>query len=86
MCNMEMGLSYTTSPFGKSQLQNPLQRGQNPISRGVCSVLSGDPPDVSAKEQLSKPLAARGGEWREGCCVAVEHLESACSPFLQQEL
>ena len=61
MCDTEMGLSYTTSSFGESQLQNPLQRGQNPISHGVCSVLSGYPSDISAKEQLNKPLAARGG-------------------------
>ena len=61
MCNAEMGLSYTTSFFGESQLQNPLQRGQNSISRDIWSVLSGYPSDVSAKEQLKKPFAARGG-------------------------
>lgn len=60
-CNAEMGFSYTTSSFGESQLQNPLERGQNPFGRGVYSVLSGDPSDVSAKEQLNESLAARGG-------------------------
>ena len=57
---MEMGLSYTTSSFGESQLQKPLQRGQNPIGCGVCYVLGGDSSDVSAEEHLNEPLAARG--------------------------
>lgn len=61
MCITEIGLSYTTSIFGERQLQDPLQRGQNPISHGICSVLSVYPSHSSAKEQLNNPFAARGG-------------------------
>lgn len=43
MCGTEMGLSCASSSFEESQLQNPLQRAQNPTDRGACSALSGYP-------------------------------------------